>query len=209
MDSFSVNSGSWPTQKTSGFDNPCGVATLSSRLPGTAPGAMMTWSVTVSARTGLVSLLALKSEKLHPGIDHFLPDGVSHRLLLQRLHTVSQLGGLHGIHRPGVVEHRGSNAAAGDIHRGDVGQKLSASLDLERGALPASGRQDIGEVRSVLRKPSRDGRQESSQPASFGRHMISFRRPPVLMPSATVGVKRTSSPWELGSLPSASKPSNS
>ena len=151
----------------------------------------------------------IEEEKLHPGIDYFFPDGGRHGLLLQRLHTVSQLGGLHGIHGPGVIDDRGSNAASGNIRRGDVGQILSAGCDLEGGALPAAGRQDIREVRGVLRQHGRDGRQKSGQPACWERHMISFRRPPILMPSARVGVIRTSSPWELGIFASGSMPNNS
>ena len=96
-------------------------------------------------------------------------DGVSHRLLLQLLHPVSQLGGLRRIHGPGVIDHRGLNAAAGDVHRGDVGQKLSPGLDLEGGALLAAGGKDIREVRGVLRPHDRDGRQKaaSQQVPSF------------------------------------------
>ena len=57
FDSRLVNSGSWPTQKRSGFDSPVGVASLISRSPGSAFVARVTRKVTVSAIAGFWFLL--------------------------------------------------------------------------------------------------------------------------------------------------------
>ena len=47
----------WPTQKRSGLDNPVGVASRSSRSPGSAFGARVTRTETVSAMAGFPFLL--------------------------------------------------------------------------------------------------------------------------------------------------------
>ena len=167
-----MNSGSWPTQKRSGFDSPVGVASLSSRSPGSAFAAIVTRRVTVSAIAGFWFLLGAKRKSfcrmsaasllVRGGPDDIraglragcsaAPLAAASRgrpLLLQFLELVPQVVDLLLRQRPGVLDHLGLNAGAGDVRVGGAVQILPADRDLERGALPAAGGIDVADVRGV------------------------------------------------------------
>ena len=118
------------------------------------------------------------------------------------------------------------------------GEKLPADRDLERRALPAAGRIDVADVRTLLRRcggnEARTTTASKRQPKSIMQasmqsydselrlpstqldellqaplYMISFKRPPIGMPSAAVGVTVSGRPCGWGSFPSGSMPSSS